>query len=267
MGIKGAISAGTVRVEGTRDERIVCGSAPIGGTGSGPLPSVQSAVVGNAVPMTLEELYVGLVRALSSGTMPTANGSTALSQVNAGALANALAATLEGATDSDPLIAQARRTLGRSGIGAQVLDEMSRAGVRIAVMSDAEFQAKYRGASGVYEPSRDTIIVPQSTIRDQRKLSLVMLHEGVHWLQDRVGSVSGMARLGGPIANAIAGAGALADDPRGQSLNHEAQAYVLEALAAKELGIFDGGLGTSRDGRTLSFEEVRQRVSSNPLYQ
>lgn len=231
------------------------------------MPAVQSAIIGNAVPVTLEELYVGLVRALSGNTMPQANGSTAINQVNAGALATALAATLANATDSDPLIAQARKTLGGSGIGAQVLDEMSRAGVRIVAMSDAEFQAKYRGASGVYEPSRDTIIMPQSTIRDQRKLSLVMLHEGVHWLQDRVGSVSGMARLGGPIANAIAGAGALIDDPRGESLNHEAQAYLLEALAAKELRIFDGGLGTTRDGRVLSYEEIRQRVASNPLYQ
>jgi hypothetical protein len=171
-----------------------------------------------------------------------------------------------GATSGNPLMDRVQAAVAGSPIAAQALSEMQRGGVKIITMDDASFNAKYKGASGVYEPSSDTIVLPTSTVNDQRKLALVLFHEGIHWLQDRVGTPSQLAQLGGPIADALRGANALRDAPQGNPIAHETQAYVLEALVAKELGVFDGGLGT-QNGRVLSYDEVSQRVSGNPLYQ
>lgn len=166
----------------------------------------------------------------------------------------------------DPLMTRVQAAVAGSPIASQALGEMQRAGVKIVTMDNATFSAKYKGASGVYEPSSDTIVLPESTVNDPRKLALVLFHEGIHWLQDSVGSPSKLASLGGPIGNALLGANALRDAPRGNPIAHETQAYVLEAAVAKELGVYDGGLGT-QNGRVLSYDEVAQRVSSNALYQ
>lgn len=149
----------------------------------------------------------------------------------------------------------------------QVLDALARGNVRIRVVSDAAFDRRYPGAGGIYDPNTDTILLPQRALRNGRTLALTMVHEGVHWLQRHVGHTR-LASLGGAIASAVRthGASSQSGTARQRDLQDEAQAYILESVAAREMGIRDFGLGTDGSGRTRSFEETLSTVAANPLY-
>lgn len=154
-----------------------------------------------------------------------------------------------------------------SPIAQQVLSAMAQGGGDMQVLSDAQFRARFGAASGAYQPSTNIVSLPQSVANDPELLRIVLLHEAVHWAQDNV--QGGIAGLGGATAQALEGAGALRTvNPNSKegAQHDEAQAFLLEALAAQQLGIRDPGMGTS-NGRVLSYAQILARVRNTPGYQ
>ena len=68
---------------------------------------------------------------------------------------------------------------------------------------------------------------------------------------------------------AAQGAGAVRQTQPGSKDDYqhdEAQAYVVEAQVANQLGIEDQGLGVDQTGRAMSYDAVLQRVKQTPEY-
>jgi hypothetical protein len=205
----------------------------------------------------------------SHGTSPVsaagAAGAPATAAIGGGTAAGS--ATGTGAA----LLGQVTNTVAGSSIAVQVLQALQKNGARIDVLDDRTFNAKYPGAGGVYLPEEDRIVLPRSAATDPRKLALVLVHEGTHWLQDHVGTGK-LDSLGGPLADALRGANALKTgvgnaNSKDVEWHDEAQAYLVESLAAHQLGMRDPGLGSdARTGATLSYDQTLARVKAEPLY-
>lgn len=160
--------------------------------------------------------------------------------------------------------------LSRSSIGSQVANALVQNNARIDVVADGTFHQSFPGAVGVYAPTLDRIMIPQSSLRNPNALAITLAHEGVHWLQDHAGGTAGVARLGGALGQAITATNAVGNGAGGRAaeLDKEAQSYTVEALVAQQLGIRDDGLGVDpRSGRMLPFDTIRQIVNANPAYQ
>ena len=127
----------------------------------------------------------------------------------------------------------------------------------------SEFGARTQGA---FDPKSNVISLPKSVADNPEKLRLVLLHEGIHWLQDNV--AGGAEALGGPIGDALRSAGAVRSTAGGKAdVQHdEAQAYLLEALVANELGIRDTGLGVDSSGRALTYDAIMQKIRRTAEY-
>lgn len=186
-------------------------------------------------------------------------------------LAGALGAPAGGATQlatgANPLIATALQQLGGSQLATQVLTALASGNAKIETLSDSAMAAKYGARTkGAFDPATNSIILPQSIASDPAQLRLVLFHEGVHWLQDNV--QGGAEALGGPIGDALKSAGAIRPTTsKTDDMQHdEAQAYLLEAQLATELGIRDKGLGADSSGRNLGYQAVLQRVRSTAEY-
>jgi hypothetical protein len=165
------------------------------------------------------------------------------------------------------LLSYVSQSLAGAPIADQVLGLMQRGGAAINVLPDAQFAAKYGRASGIYDPATKQVTLPESVTKNPEELRIVLLHEGVHWVQDNV--PGGIAQAGGAVAQALQGAGALGSPDRNTkagSQQDEAQAFLLEAMVARELGISDPGMGTS-NGRVLGYGSTLARVQATPEYQ
>lgn len=170
-------------------------------------------------------------------------------------------ATAATGTATQQLVAQVAAQYNGSPIAAQVLGMIGQADAAVDVLPDAEFSSRYGRAKGIYDPATKRIALPESVLQEPELLRIVLLHEGVHWIQDN--APGGIAQVGGPLAQALQGAGAL--DARRTSQVDEAQAFVAEAYAAREAGIEDPGMGTSK-GTPLGFDAVLARVNATPEY-
>jgi hypothetical protein len=197
-----------------------------------------------------------------------ATGGVAGTTAPTGATPATTAMTMQaGSGTNASMLAQVAQQLAGSPIAQQVLSAMAQGGGDIQVLPDAQFRAKFGAASGAYQPSTNIVSLPQSVASDPEQLRIVLLHEAVHWAQDNV--QGGIAGLGGPTAQALEGAGALRNvNPNSKegAQHDEAQSFVLEALAAQQLGIRDPGMGTS-NGRVLGYEQTLARVKGTPGYQ
>jgi hypothetical protein len=177
------------------------------------------------------------------------------------------AAAAPAAPPVSPLIKRALEQTGSSQLATQVLQSLSSNGARIETVSDAQMAQEFGGrTAGAFDPKTNQITIPESVANNPQKLRLVLFHEGVHWLQDNV--KGGAEALGGPIGNALQSAGAVRQTAPGKDdLQHdEAQAYVLEAMLANELGIKDTGLGVDSNGRALGYGQVLQKVKQTAEY-
>jgi hypothetical protein len=162
------------------------------------------------------------------------------------------------------IIQQVASQLGGSPLAQQVLSLIAQGGAAVNVVDDAAFHAKYgANTQGIYDPNTHQIELPQSVTSDPEALRVVLLHEGVHWVQDN--APTALTQLEGPLLQAMQGSGALAADD-GSSQADEAQAFMVEALAAQELGIDDPGMGSS-NGRALSYGSTLANVLATPEYQ
>lgn len=164
------------------------------------------------------------------------------------------------------MLAPAELILGDSPIANQVFGALERYDARIDVLGDAEFAGRFGEAAGVFVPDENRIVMPESAYSDPAQTSLIMLHEGVHWLEGNV--IGGAQALGGPLADALASADAIRSYQPGSKLadwHEEAQAYVAEAAAGAQLGLHDRGLG-SRNGQPLSYDEIMARIAAEPIY-
>jgi len=209
---------------------------------------------------------LGTVDPVGGGGPATGNLTTELDTISA--LLAQLTTVLAGGGAGATLISAVSRSLQGAPIADQVLGLMSTNGAPVDVISDGEFSARYGRAAGIYDPSTNRIAVPASVANNPVELRLILLHEGVHWLQDNV--PGGIAAVGGPVAQALASADALRDvDPasRAGDQQDEAQAYLLEAVVAKQLGIRDGGMGSGDTGTVLSYDETLANVVATPEYQ
>jgi hypothetical protein len=214
--------------------------------------------------------------ATTQGVAPTGAATTGTDagagtgeQAAAATLAAVTAATGSAATTpsaASELISQVAADFEGSPVAQQVLQLLAAGEGAIDVLDDAQFAAKYGRASGVYDTQTNRISIPQSLLQDRETLRIVLLHEGVHWVQDN--APGGIAQVGGPIAQALQGAGALrAVDPTTPegSQHDEAQAFLLEAIAAAEAGVRDPGLATTGSG-ILGYDQVLAAVRSIPEY-
>jgi hypothetical protein len=214
-------------------------------------------VAAPAAPTAAPAIAVAPATATTAAAQAVSRGGTA-----------AVRATGTGAA----LLGQVASTVARSSIAVQVLNALQRNGARIDVLDDRSFDAEYPGAGGVYLPDQDRIVLPRSAASDPAKLALVLVHEGTHWLQDHVGT-GRLDSLGGPLAQALRGADALQTGGGPQNgkdveWHDEAQAYLVESLAAHQLGMEDPGLGSdARTGATLTYAQTLARVKAEPLYQ
>lgn len=165
------------------------------------------------------------------------------------------------------LIRRAATGLQGSALAQQVLQTIEAAGAKVEALPDDEFASEFGArAQGAFDPKTNVISLPRSVADDPGKLRLVMLHEGIHWLQDNV--AGGAEALGGPIGDALRSAGAIRATSAGRAdLQHdEAQAYLLEALVANELGIRDTGLGVDANGRALTYDAIMQKIRRTAEY-
>jgi hypothetical protein len=157
---------------------------------------------------------------------------------------------------------------GAVPLAEQVLQAVQAGGARVQVIPDAQFTAQYGRAEGIFDPATNAISIPQHVAQNPDAMSLVLLHEGTHWLQHNV--PGGLEALGGPVAQALQGAGAttVQVDPNSKAASQqdEAQAYLLEALAANQLGIKDPGLGTDPAGRIRDYAAIKAEVLATPEY-
>ncbi len=165
------------------------------------------------------------------------------------------------------LVRRAADGLKGSSIAQQVLQTIEANGARIETVPDGQFSKEFGArTAGAFDPKTNTISIPQSVANNPEKLRIVLLHEGVHWLQDNV--AGGAEALGGPIGDALRAAGAIRQTAPGTpNLQHdEAQAYLLEAIVANEVGIRDTGLGVDANGRPLTYDAILQKIRATPEY-
>lgn len=176
------------------------------------------------------------------------------------------AAAAAAPANANELVAMVATGFGNSPIAQQVLEMLAAGGGAIDIVDDQAFEAKFGRASGIYDPQAKRIQIPRSLLDDPEKLRIVLLHEGVHWVQDN--APGGIAQVGGPIAQALQGAGALVNVDRNSKAgvqHDEAQAFLLEAIAAQEAGVVDPGLATTNAG-ILGYDQVLAAVRSIPEY-
>ncbi|MCW2925280.1 MAG: hypothetical protein JWM98_2684 [Thermoleophilia bacterium] len=242
------------------------GGTPAAGGGVAQLGAPLPTTAATATGLTSATTPVGApIKTAVPGT-PGATGA-------AGAIAPAGAAAAPVAKALSPLAAQlidsaATGTEG-SSVAQQVFSSLKSNGAQITTMDDAQFAAKYGDrTAGLFDPSTNGIVVPTRVAQDPAKLRLILLHEGVHWLQDNV--QGGAEGLGGPIGQALQGAGAVRQTQavtKADSQHDEAQAYLVEALTANQLGIKDAGLGVDASGKALNYDAILAKVASTPEYQ
>ncbi len=177
------------------------------------------------------------------------------------------ATAVGGGTDlGSQLVQQVAAQLDGSEVARQVLSMVARGGAAVDVLDDATFERRHGRAYGVYDPATKRIQIPRSLTSDPEQLRIVLLHEGVHWVQDN--TPGGIAAAGGAIARALEGAAALRQVDRSTKagMQHdEAQAFLLEAIAAQQAGVADPGLATV-GGRVLPYGQVVAAVRSIPEY-
>jgi hypothetical protein len=162
-------------------------------------------------------------------------------------------------------VRDASTILASSPLAQEILAAAGTAQVR--VLSDAEFESRYPGAAGVYDPATDTITLPQRIASNPQDMALVLLHELTHYIQDT--RPGGLQSLGGAVAQALEGAGAvgsLSSSGSTQVLHQEAEAYLLEALVAQQSGMRATGLGVSASGAPLTYQQTLARVAGHPAY-
>jgi hypothetical protein len=192
----------------------------------------------------------------------------AAAEAPAAIAAPAAAAAPAGATQGASLLQAAASGLQGSDIAQQVLAALQSNGATIDVVDDAQFAAQYGDRTGgIYDPTTNKLALPAKTVNDPEQLQLVLLHEGVHWLQDNV--QGGAEGLGGAVGQALESAGAIQQPEPGtkaESQHDEAQAYLLEALVANQLGKQDEGLGVDSGGRAMNYQQILARVQATPEY-
>ncbi|MCB0880510.1 MAG: hypothetical protein KDC46_16190, partial [Thermoleophilia bacterium] len=216
------------------------------------------------------DLLAGLQTATQAlGTaLGAAPGSTATEAAVAPPVAPATTAAttgtqLDNTADAKAIIAAVGQDLGASEIAQQVFQSLGQADAAVDLIDDATFAQKYGARTGgIYDPNTKRIAIPESALQHPELLRIVLLHEGVHWMQDNV--PGGIAQAGGPLAQALSGAQALQID--GSTQSEEAQAYLTEAIVAKQLGIADPGMGTTSAGEVLPYDQILAKVKATPEY-
>lgn len=201
------------------------------------------------------------VNELSDGAMGAAaapDAVTATTAIAGGGTSQAATAT--------SLLSRAASAVPNSSIASQVFAAVEAGGAQVNVVDDAQFAASYGRASGVFDPDTNAITVPQSVAADPAQAGLILLHEGVHWLQQNASG--GIDAMGGAIAQALQGAnaGSTATSAKGIQQQDEAQAYLLEAVAAKQAGTPDDGMGTTSSGKVGTYAQILGAVRSTPEY-
>ncbi|MCW2921484.1 MAG: hypothetical protein JWL76_1358 [Thermoleophilia bacterium] len=242
----------------------ITGDAKISGATTAGGGAGGMAGCGAMTGATTGEATLGAPTAAGLAALPTdAQDPAAGAQ---GAL-GAPAAPAAAAAAPSPLIQSALGEVGSSPLASQVLQSLATNGARIETVSDAQMASQFgERTKGAFDPKTNSITLPESVAKNPAELRLVLFHEGVHWLQDNV--KGGAEALGGPIGNALQSAGAVRQTSGAKDdLQHdEAQAYVLEAMLANQLGIKDSGLGVDSSGRALSYGSVLQRVKQTAEY-
>lgn len=235
----------------------VAGGGAAAGMAGCPMAKGGAATLGTTAP-------AGLSATPANSQAPTTAGAAGTTAPTASA---ELALGAPAAAPTSPLIQSALAEVGGSKLAQQVLQSLGTSGAQIETVSDAEMAQEFGARTkGAFDPKTNKITLPESVAKNPAELRLVLFHEGVHWLQDNV--KGGAEALGGPIGDALRSAGAVRQTAAGKAdLQHdEAQAYVLEAMLANELGIKDSGLGVDGSGRALSYDAVLQKVKQTAEY-
>lgn len=205
---------------------------------------------------------IALAQAAPAGTAVTALAAAPTTSVQA---ATTGLATSQ-ATTASSLLSSAAAAVPNSEIAAQVFAAVQAGGAQVNVVSDADFAAKFGRAAGVYEPATNQISVPSSVASNPAQAGLILLHEGVHWLQHN--TQGGIDALGGAVSAALQSkqAGSTAVGAKAVQQQDEAQAYLLEALAANQAGVRDEGMGTTTTGSLATYAQIQQAVRATPEY-
>ncbi len=244
--------------QGATGAQALAGGGAAGGMSGCSMAKGGAATLGTTAPPGLTASPTTSQTATAAGTAGT----------TAPAASAGLALGAPAAAAPSPLIQSALAQLGGSPLATQVLQSLASNGAKIETVSNAEMASEFGARTkGAFDPKTNVITLPESVAKDPAQLRLVLFHEGVHWLQDNV--QGGAEALGGPIGDALRSAGAVRQTTPGSQgdLQHdEAQAYVLEAMLANELGIKDTGLGVNDAGRALSYDAVLQRVKQTAEY-
>lgn len=265
-----AADHGLVQVgPGTEDETPMLGvQARVGMATSGCCGAAKAAapVAGTATVTTDTAIATTQARgANAAGTTAIATPATPATRASASATAASPATSAAGT--GSLLVRRAAAGLEGSALAQQVLRTIEASGARIETLPDGQFAQEFgERTQGAFDPKTNVISLPQSVASSPEKLRLVMLHEGIHWLQDNV--AGGAEALGGPIGDALRSACAVRTTAPGKAdVQHdEAQAYLLEALVANELGIRDTGMGVDSNGRALTYDAIMQKIRRTAEY-
>ncbi len=219
--------------------------------------TATASVAGTAIDAPAAPIYTTQAQGANAA------GTTAIATANATPATPATAAAGTGSL----LVRRAAAGLQGSAVAQQVLQTIEAAGAKVETLPDEAFAQEFGARTqGAFDPRSNVISLPKSVADNPEKLRLVMLHEGIHWLQDNV--AGGAEALGGPIGDALRSAGAIRETSSGKAdMQHdEAQAYLLEALVANELGIGDTGMGVDATGRALTYDAIMQKIRRTAEY-
>lgn len=161
--------------------------------------------------------------------------------------------------------------------GRPIAEFLGQEGVRIQVLPDADFSAKYPGAGAIYDPKTRMISVPRHQL-DDADLVTTLAHEGKHAYDYRNRPpwyIDSLSVVGGSLGDGLKAAVTLRnpvtawlDAVTYRQNTFEVDAYHLQAEVAHELGLNElrWAHGQARDGTPLPLDEVRANIAVSDLY-
>jgi hypothetical protein len=169
------------------------------------------------------------------------------------------------------------RMLRRSPIGAGILEEAAKNGTKIVYQTNRKFDSNPENTDAYGVEESNKVWIPYRTVRNHRDLALTLAHELTHAYQENYRVFSEH-----PDASPDSAPWAppsilpLAHRPRGITRNEfnllqmEAQAYIVEARVADELGILaydrDESLVVRPDLSVMNMPEAVRTIGHDSFY-
>jgi hypothetical protein len=185
-------------------------------------------------------------------------------------------------TSDDPAdqarVERALHVLDGTEHGAVVSKALREHHVPIQVLDAKDFQAKYPGAGGVYDPKAKTMYLPRNGLQDPEYTAIVLAHEGTHHMDFYHHLPAGgqlFLDMGLALGDAAMAAvhlhnpmTAWMDGINGRMHETEVNAYTRQAQVAADLGVheYPFDLGENADGSVASRDVIARRVDHTELY-